>query len=127
MKKTKQTVREIRQRSLLAEIEKLRDDRRIVRIRAPRPGSYLTVLTSVKKMVQPERPWRSAKIESTGALSGNLKARVRANLVRIYGPLRVTFVEIPALAGGMRITVGNDLYCGSVGATVEALEDKSRD
>ena len=69
-----------------------------------------------------------AKIESAVALSGNLKTRVRADLVRIYGPaLRTSFVQSPALTGGMRITVGSDLYDGSVRGTLAALEGASRD
>ena len=71
---------------------------------------------------------RIAKIETTGGLSGNLKARVRADLVRIYGPsLRISFVQSPALIGGMRITVGSDLYDGSVRGTLAALEGAYRD
>lgn len=66
----------------------------------------------------------SAKVQTAFALSGNLKARVRAELIRVYGPVRVSFVEIPALSGGMRITVGNDLYFGSVRNTLAELEDK---
>lgn len=66
---------------------------------------------------------RFAKIESAGALSGNLKARVREDLVRLYGPsLTVSFVQSPALIGGMRITIGSDLYDGSVRGTLAALE-----
>ena len=71
---------------------------------------------------------RFAKIETAVALSGNLKARVRADLIRIYGPaLRISFVQRPALIGGMRITVGSDLYDGSVRSTLAALENGFRD
>ena len=101
------------------------DDGPANRIRAPRTSRYLTALPSHKKTAADERPSRAAKIESAGALSGNLKARVRADLTRIYGPLKFSFVEIQALIGGMRITVGNDLYCGSVSQTLESLEVKS--
>jgi ATP synthase delta (OSCP) subunit len=70
------------------------------------------------------REHQSASVQSAVALSGNLKARVRADLIRLYGPLRVSFVEIPALTGGMRITVGSDTYYGSVRGTLAALEDQ---
>jgi F0F1-type ATP synthase delta subunit len=71
---------------------------------------------------------RFAKIETAGALSGNLKTRVRADLFRIYGPaLRTSFVQTPALSSGMRITVGSDLYDGSVRGTLAALEGATRD
>lgn len=70
------------------------------------------------------RERNSASVESAVALSGNLKARVRADLIRLYGPLRVSFVEVPALSGGLRITVGSDTYYGSVRGTIAALEDQ---
>jgi F0F1-type ATP synthase delta subunit len=41
--------------------------------------------------------------------------------------LRTSFVQSPALAGGMRITVGSDLYGGSVKGTLAALAGASRD
>jgi F-type H+-transporting ATPase subunit delta len=66
----------------------------------------------------------SARVQTAFALSGNLKARVRADLIRLYGPIRVSFVEIPALSGGMRIIVGDDLYFGSVSNTLAELEDR---
>ncbi|HKP39136.1 MAG TPA: F0F1 ATP synthase subunit delta [Pyrinomonadaceae bacterium] len=86
--------------------------------------SQLASLRRLKTRLESERARRSAKVESEGTLSGNLKARLRADLIRIYGPLRVSFVEMPALAGGMRITVGSDLYYGSVRGTLAALEEK---
>lgn len=71
---------------------------------------------------------RLAKIETAFALSGNLKTRVRADLARIYGPaLRTSFVHSPALSAGMRITVGSDLYDGSVRGTLVALKSAIRD
>jgi F-type H+-transporting ATPase subunit delta len=83
------------------------------------------MLGALKKAEPAER---FAKIETAVALSGNLKTRVRADLVRIYGPaLRTSFVQSPALTGGMRITVGSDLYDGSVRGTLAALEGASRD
>jgi F-type H+-transporting ATPase subunit delta len=75
-----------------------------------------------------KRAQRLAKIETAVALSGNLKARVRDDLIRIYGPaLRISFVLSPALIGGMRITVGSDLYDGSVRGTLATLEGAFRD
>ena len=85
------------------------------------------VVTRLKSLRHHAHAVPAAKIETAGALSGNLKARVRADLVQIYGPLRISFVEMPTLFGGMRITVGNDLYYGSVRGTLAVLEDKLRD
>jgi len=82
----------------------------------------------VRTRAESKRVQRLAKIETAVALSGNLKARVHADLIRIYGPaLRISFVQSPALIGGMRITVGSDLYDGSVRGTLAALENEFRD
>ncbi len=84
--------------------------------------------TSVAPSSHRKAEQRFVKIETTAALSGNLKARVRADLVRIYGrALRITWIQRPGLIDGMRITVGSDLYDGSVRATLAALEGGFRD
>jgi F0F1-type ATP synthase delta subunit len=80
------------------------------------------------RFVTAKRPQQSARIETAIALSGNLKARLRNDLVRIYGPaLQISFDHSPALIDGMRITVGSDLYDGSVRGTLAALEGTFRD
>jgi F-type H+-transporting ATPase subunit delta len=82
----------------------------------------------LRPFTRANRAQRVAKIETAVALSGNLKARLHDDLVRIYGPaLRISFVQSPVLMGGMRITVGSDLYDGSVRGTLAALEGTFRD
>lgn len=82
----------------------------------------------VRGFAKKSRGQRLAKIESAVALSGNLKARLRDDLVKIYGPaITISFVESPALLGGLRITVGSDLYDGSVNGALAALEGVLRD
>ena len=81
----------------------------------------------LRGLTKTDRRQRLAKIESAVALSGNLKACLRDDLMKIYGPLTISFVESPALIGGIRITVGSDLYDGSVKGTLAALEGLLRD
>src|SRR5262249_11388529 len=93
-----------------------------------RVTQFAEVAKRIRGLAESNPGQRLAKIETAVALSGNLKARVRADLVRIYGPaLRISFVQSPALIGGMRITVGSDLYDGSVRGTLAALESGFRD
>jgi F-type H+-transporting ATPase subunit delta len=87
----------------------------------------LTMAERLRGLTKTNRGQRLAKIESAVALSGNLKARLREDLMKIYGPLTISFIESPALIGGMRITVGSDLYDGSVKGTLAALEAAFRD
>jgi F-type H+-transporting ATPase subunit delta len=94
----------------------------------PRVTRLAEMAERVRARAESNRVERLAKIETAVALSGNFKARVREELIRIYGPaLRLSFVQSPALIGGMRITVGSDLYDGSVRGTLAALEKEFRD
>jgi F-type H+-transporting ATPase subunit delta len=89
---------------------------------------FAQMVKGLRRLARSKRVQRFAKIETAVALSGNLKARLQDDLVRIYGPaLRISFVQSPALIGGMRITVGSDLYDGSVKGTLAALEGAFRD
>jgi F-type H+-transporting ATPase subunit delta len=46
-------------------------------------------------------------------------------LEQAYGPaLNFSFVENPALIGGIRITVGSDVYDGSVQGRLATLEQR---
>ena len=96
----------------------------MTKVRSNGRHHYSVPLRRLKTRRRRARTRLSATVESLGALSGNLKARVRADLIRLYGPLKISFVEMAALAGGMRITVGHDLYYGSVSGTLAALEEE---
>jgi len=67
---------------------------------------------------------RTARVESAALLPSDLRENVEASLVRTYGADVITlFSEDPALIGGMRISVGSDVYDGSVKAGLAALEN----
>jgi F-type H+-transporting ATPase subunit delta len=52
-----------------------------------------------------------------------LRATLEAGIARVYGPGIVTaFAEDPALIGGVRVTVGSDVYDGTVRGALAALE-----
>jgi F-type H+-transporting ATPase subunit delta len=52
-----------------------------------------------------------------------LSASIQARLAGAYGPgLSISFAQNPALLGGMRISVGSDVYDGSVQGRLAALE-----
>ncbi len=56
-------------------------------------------------------------------LPPDIRAQLEAGVARLYGPGIVTaFAEDPALLGGVRITVGSDVYDGTVRAGLAALE-----
>lgn len=83
----------------------------------------LAVLASFRRLVRLETDRRTAVVESSTPLVEDLRNQVRADLARRYGPqVQTSFVENPALIGGMRIKVGSDVYDGSVRTRLVALE-----
>ena len=58
-------------------------------------------------------------------LVDGLRASIRADLARGYGPaIDATFREDPALIAGMRVRVGSDVYDDSVRARLVALQNR---
>lgn len=89
-----------------------------------RPRGYLAVLTHFRRLVKLALDRRSARIESTVSLPVESRASLQGNLSRLYGEgLAFSFVENPALIGGLRIQVGCDVYDGSVQGRLAALAE----
>jgi F-type H+-transporting ATPase subunit delta len=99
--------------------------RRVVEqvVAAERPGSF-NVLSRFQRLVRLDRQAHSARVESTSSLPDDLRASIEAGLTRLYGGgIVTTYVENPALLGGVRITVGSDVYDGSIQGRLAALEE----
>ena len=83
----------------------------------------LAILSSFQRLVRLDREQHRALVESAAPLAPGMRDDIRAGLTRGYGPsLEATFVENPALIGGMRIKVGSDVYDDSVRARLAALQ-----
>lgn len=126
MKTTKQIEREARQLFRFCLVAGNIDESRVRLaaqnvLRSQRRG-YLLLLGRFKRLLQHEYARHQAKIESAVPLSSDLRARVQTGLTAVYGPrLTWLFVHNPALIGGMRVTVGSDVYDGSVRFGLAAL------
>ena len=93
-------------------------------IAAGRPGG-LKVLSLFQRLVRLRREAHSAKVESASPLSGDVQAQIETELTRMYGPgLSLSYGSNPALLSGVRITVGSDVYDGSVKGRLTALEER---
>ena len=91
-------------------------------IAAKRRG-YLGTLSYFRRLVKLDRAKHTARVESAKPLVYELQASLQTHLARRYGAgLSTSFVENPALIGGMRIQVGSDVYDGSVRSRLAALE-----
>jgi F-type H+-transporting ATPase subunit delta len=126
MKTTRQIVREAKKLYRLCLLDGSLDEDRVrwvVQrvIEAERPGG-LAVLTHFQRLVRLDRTAHSAHVESVAPLPADVREQIEAGLVGMYGAGIVTsFAENPALLGGVRVTVGSDVYDGSVAGGLAAL------
>lgn len=92
------------------------------RIAASRRRGSLALLWNFRRLVRLDRDRHTAVVESATPLGTGLRERLSADLARIHGPgLRASFEQNPALIGGVRITIGSDVYDGSLRARLAAL------
>jgi F-type H+-transporting ATPase subunit delta len=93
-------------------------------IAAGRPGG-LKILSRFQRLVRLRREAHSARVESVAQLPGEVQAQIESELARMYGRgLLMSYANNPALVGGVRITVGSDVYDGSIQGRLAALEAK---
>ena len=127
MTSTKKVTRAARQLFRLCLVDGQLDERRVRQAAAqlaasPRRGT-LTILTAFQRLVRLHTDRYRAVVESATTLPSTLRTEIEGNLSRLYGRgLQASFTENTALIGGMRITVGSDVYDGSVRARLAALE-----
>ena len=89
-----------------------------------KPRGFLPIVTHLHRLVRLEIARRTATVESTLALTDDLRRGVEQNLAAKFGPgLRYEFRVNPALLGGLRIKVGSDVFDGSVQAKLAALQE----
>jgi len=91
-------------------------------VRAKRRGA-LAILSHFERLVRLDRDRHSATVVSAVPLPDDLRDAVEAHVVRTYGnDIRTSFAQDPALIGGLRLTVGSDVYDGSLRARLAAIE-----
>ena len=129
MKTRRQTLREAKHLFRLCMVDGALDEdrvRQVVRsmIDSGRQGS-LKVLSRFHRLVRIAREVRSAKIESPTPLPGNVRTSIESDLTRLYGRGLVTsYADDATLLGGVRITVGSDVFDGSIKARLADLEEQ---
>jgi F-type H+-transporting ATPase subunit delta len=129
MGRTKQAVRDAKRLFRLCLVNGLLDEARasqvVRRIGETRNRNRFKVLARFQRLVRLERTRHTATVESATPLPPGMQASLQEGLTRVYGPgLNTSFVHSPALIGGMRIKVANDVYDGSVQARLAALEER---
>lgn len=127
MKATRQARREAKDLFRCCIVNGLLDEARVrqavTQLIKTKPRGYLGTLSAFRRLVTLNAEEHTAKIESAAPLSPELQHRLKTSLTHVYGPgLDLSFLENPALIGGMRIQVGSDVYDGTVKGRLAALE-----
>jgi F-type H+-transporting ATPase subunit delta len=129
MKSKRQTERQARRLFRLCMVNGLLDEARVRDVvqrvaSAGGPGS-LAVLTRFHRLVRLDLAAHSARVESATPLAADVRAGIEASVTRLHGRAMTTsFTSNAALLGGVRITVGSDVYDGSIQGRLAALEAK---
>ena len=95
----------------------------VQRLTAAATPAALAILSRYERLLRLEVVKHSATVASAAALPDDMRAELEASITRLYGPgIHTTFTEDPALLGGIRITVGSDVYDASIRGRLAALE-----
>ncbi len=94
----------------------------IARLVEAKPRDYKAILAAIQRLTRLELERREVTVESAVEIDDSTRQRVVAGLAKQYGPDLVVQYQIsPALLGGLRIRVGNDVFDGSVQGRIERL------
>ena len=89
-----------------------------------KPRGYVGILSHFQRLVKLDIDRRSARVESVVPLDDAQQSGVKAALTKRYGAgLNFTFVQNPALIGGMRIKVGSDVFDGSIQSRLAQMQE----
>jgi len=90
---------------------------------AEKPRNYIDVLKNYKRLLRLELQKRHATIETASEVDAAVRSEIDGNLKSKYGTdLSTEFHVDPELLGGMRISVGNDVWDGSVRNRLQRLQ-----
>ena len=94
----------------------------VSRLAEAKPRDYKSILAALQRLVRLEQARREVLVESAVEMDDATRGRVVAGLAHQYGPdLVVRYQVDPALLGGLRIRVGNDVFDGSVKGRLDRL------
>jgi F-type H+-transporting ATPase subunit delta len=99
--------------------------RMVQTVLSEKPRHYVEVLKNYQHLVRLEVERRHVVVESAAPLNSQLSDQVMAKLKARYGDdLTAEFRTNPALLGGLRIKVGDDVWDGSVRRRLQTLQEQ---
>ena len=92
------------------------------KIIADRPRDFRQILHELYRLVKVDVESRIVLVESASDLDTPQRIRIESNLTEQYGEgLTFKYSTDPALLGGVKVRVGDDVWDGSVQAKLEKL------
>ena len=92
------------------------------KIVADRPRDFRQILQELYRLVRVDVESRIVNIESESDLDTAERVRIEGNLTQQYGEgLSFKYSVDPALLGGIKVRIGDDVWDGSVQAKLEVL------
>ena len=92
------------------------------KIIADRPRDFRQILHELHRLVKVDVECRIVLVESASDLDTPQRIRIESNLTEQYGEgLTFKYSTDPALLGGVKVRVGDDVWDGSVQAKLEKL------
>ena len=93
------------------------------RLGETKPRHYLSILQNFTRLIRLELASRHAYIESATDLEPSVREQLERELRAKHGQdLTVEFKTVPALLGGLRIKIGNNVFDSSVRERLHRLE-----
>jgi F-type H+-transporting ATPase subunit delta len=87
-----------------------------------KPRGYRGILGALRRLVRMEMERRKVLVESAVELDAATRERVSSGLIAQYGSdLTFEYRVNPALLGGLKVRVGNDVWDGSVQGRLDRL------
>ena len=94
----------------------------ITRLVEAKPRDFTAILAALQRLTRLELERREVTVESAVEMDEATRQRVVAGLENQYGSgLILQYKITPALLGGLRIRVGNDVFDGSVQGRLDRL------
>jgi F-type H+-transporting ATPase subunit delta len=94
----------------------------LTRLADSKPRDYRAILAGLQRLTRLEVERRKVVVESAVELDDATRSRVAAGLAKEYGADLIIQYQInPALLGGLRIRVNNDVLDGSVQGRLDRL------